>query len=564
VTAILGLNAFHGDAAAALVVHGDLVAAAEEERFTRVKHCAGFPAEAARWCLADAGLVPADLDYVAVSRDPRANLWPKLRRALRTRPRYVKVRLENARRVGDIRSELERALGAAVQAEIHTVEHHQAHVASAFFVSPFEEAAILSVDGFGDFASTLLALGRRNRFEVLDRVLFPHSLGILYTAVTQWLGFPKYGDEGKVMGLAPYGDPERHLERMRELVRLDGLFELGLEYFLHPREGVDLTWAEGTPTIGRLYSERLVEAFGEPQQDADVAAALQAVLEEAYLHLVRDLERRTGFRNICLAGGVALNAVVNGRIRPETGFDGIYVQPAAGDSGTAVGAAYWVWNQHLGESRGFVMEHAYTGPAYSDEECASAAAAAGLEGAHFPDDELFPEVARRIAGGEVVGWFQGRMEFGPRALGNRSIVVDPRRADMKDALNARIKHREPFRPFAPSILAEATGEWFEQDYPSPFMVLVYKTRPEKRAEIPAVNHIDDTGRLQTVEERVNPRYHRLISEFARLTDVPVVLNTSFNESEPIVMSPGQAVETFVKTRMDTLVLGNLVISRSGT
>jgi carbamoyltransferase len=564
VTAILGLNAFHGDAAAALVVDGDLVAAAEEERFTRVKHCAGFPAEAARWCLADAGLVPADLDYVAVSRDPRANLWPKLRRALRTRPRYVKVRLENARRVGDIRSELERALGAAVQAEIHTVEHHQAHVASAFFVSPFEEAAILSVDGFGDFASTLLALGRRNRFEVLDRVLFPHSLGILYTAVTQWLGFPKYGDEGKVMGLAPYGDPERHLERMRELVRLDGLFELGLEYFLHPREGVDLTWAEGTPTIGRLYSERLVEAFGEPQQDADVAAALQAVLEEAYLHLVRDLERRTGFRNICLAGGVALNAVVNGRIRPETGFDGIYVQPAAGDSGTAVGAAYWVWNQHLGESRGFVMEHAYTGPAYSDEECASAAAAAGLEGAHFPDDELFPEVARRIAGGEVVGWFQGRMEFGPRALGNRSIVVDPRRADMKDALNARIKHREPFRPFAPSILAEATGEWFEQDYPSPFMVLVYKTRPEKRAEIPAVNHIDDTGRLQTVEERVNPRYHRLISEFARLTDVPVVLNTSFNESEPIVMSPGQAVETFVKTRMDTLVLGNLVISRSGT
>jgi carbamoyltransferase len=564
VTAILGLNAYHGDAAAALVVDGQLVAAAEEERFNRVKHCAGFPAEAARWCLADAGLAPGDLNHVAVSRDPRANLWPKLRRALHTRPRYVKARLENARRVGDIGGELERALGAAIQTDLHTVEHHQAHVASAFFVSPFEEAAILSVDGFGDFASTLLALGRGNRFEVLDRVLFPHSLGILYTAVTQWLGFPKYGDEGKVMGLAPYGDPERHLERMRELVRFDGLFELGLEYFLHAREGVDLTWAEGTPTIGRLYSERLVEAFGEPRQDADVAAALQAVLEEAYLHIVRDLERRTGFHNICLAGGVALNAVANGRIRPETGFDGIYIQPAAGDSGTAVGAAYWVWNQHLGEPRGFVMEHANTGPAYSDEECASAAAAAGLEGVQLPDDELFSEVARRIADGKIVGWFQGRMEFGPRALGNRSIVVDPRRADMKDVLNARIKHREPFRPFAPSILAEATGDWFEQDYPSPFMVLVYKTRPEKRAEIPAVNHVDDTGRLQTVDERVNPRYHRLISEFARLTDVPVVLNTSFNENEPIVMSPEQAVETFVKTRMDGLVLGNLVISRSGT
>jgi carbamoyltransferase len=366
------------------------------------------------------------------------------------------------------------------------------------------------------------------------------------------------------MGLAPYGDPERHLERMRELVRLDGLFELGLEYFRHSREGVDLTWADGTPTIGRLYSERLVETFGEPRQDADVAASLQAVLEEAYLHLVRELEHRTGLRNICLAGGVALNAVANGRIRPETGFDGIYVQPAAGDSGTAVGAAYWVWNQHLAEPRSFVMEHAYTGPGYSDEECASAAAAAGLEGVHLPDEELFSEVARRIADGQVVGWFQGRMEFGPRALGNRSIVVDPRRADMKDVLNERIKHREPFRPFAPSILAEATGEWFEQDYPSPFMVLVYKTRPEKRAEIAAVNHVDDTGRLQTVEERVNPRYHRLISEFARLTDVPVVLNTSFNENEPIVMSPEQAVETFLKTRMNALVLGNLVISQAGT
>jgi carbamoyltransferase len=564
VTVILGLNAYHGDAAAAVVVDGELVAAAEEERFNRVKHCAGFPAEATRWCLADAGVEPGDLDQVAVSRDPRANLWPKLRRALRTPPRYVKTRLENARRIGDIGGELSRALGSPVRAELHKVEHHQAHAASAFFVSPFEEAAILSIDGFGDFASTLLAAGRRNRFEVLDRVLFPHSLGIFYTAITQWLGFPKYGDEGKVMGLAPYGDPQRHLERMRELVRLDSLFELGLDYFTHQREGVDLTWAGGTPTIGRLYSEKLVEAFGEPRPDEDVAAALQAVLEEAYLHLVLELQRRTGLPNICLAGGVALNAVANGRIRPETGFDGVFVQPAAGDSGTAVGAAYWVWNQHLGRPRSFVMDHAYTGPRYSEEECLRAVAVSGLEAARLGDEELFPEVARRIADGEVVGWFQGRMEFGPRALGNRSIVVDPRRADMKDVLNARIKHREPFRPFAPSILAEATGDWFEQDYPSPFMVLVYKTRPEKRSEIPAVNHVDDTGRLQTVEERVNPRYHRLISELAQLTGVPVVLNTSFNENEPIVMSPEHAVDTFTKTRMDALVLGNLLISRSGT
>jgi carbamoyltransferase len=575
VTAILGLNAYHGDAAAALLIDGRLVSAAEEERFNRVKHCAGFPELAAAWCLADAGLEASDLDHVAVSRDPKANLGRKLMRTIRhgASARYLKARLENAAKVRDVRGALAAALGVApeaVRAPVHNVEHHQAHVASTFFVSPFEEAAVLSVDGFGDFASTMLAVGRGSRYEVLDRVLFPHSLGIFYTALTQWLGFPKYGDEGKVMGLAPYGDPERHLGRMRDLVRLNGsVFELGLDYFTHDKEGVDMTWDEQTPTIGRIYSDRLVEAFGparEPRgeltkQQEDVAAALQAMLEEAYLHLVSELWERTQVPNLCLAGGVALNAVANGRIRPETPFDGVYVQPAAGDSGTAVGSAYWVWNQQLGRPRGFVMEHAYTGPEYSDEESAAAIAGAGLASERLEDEALFPAVADRIAAGDVVGWFQGRMEFGPRALGNRSIVVDPRRSDMKDVLNARIKHREPFRPFAPSILAEATGDWFEQDYPSPFMVLVYKTRAEKRAEIPAVNHVDDTGRLQTVERNVNPRYYRLIEAFGERTGVPVVLNTSFNENEPIVMTPEQAVETFTKTRMDVLVLGNHVVRR---
>jgi carbamoyltransferase len=373
-----------------------------------------------------------------------------------------------------------------------------------------------------------------------------------------------------VMGLAPYGDPERYLATMRELVRLDGsLFELGLDYFVHHKEGVDMTWDEQTPTIGRLYSDRMVSAFGAARQPRseltreheDVAAALQRMLEEAYLHLVRGAHARVGTPNVCLAGGVALNAVANGRIRPETPFEGVYVQPAAGDSGIAVGAAFHVWNGVLGKPRGFVMEHAYTGPEYSEVECADALRAAGFEHERLDDDRLFEVVAERIAAGDVVGWFQGRMEFGPRALGNRSIVVDPRRRDMKDVLNARIKHREAFRPFAPSILAEATDEWFEQDYSSPFMVLVYKTRPEKREEIPAVNHVDDTGRLQTVEARVAPRYHRLISAFAERTGVPVVLNTSFNENEPIVMSPQHAVETFAKTRMDLLVLGNLVVRR---
>jgi carbamoyltransferase len=575
VTAILGINAYHGDAAAALVVDGELVGAAEEERFNRVKHCAGFPAQAARWCLEDAGLEPDDLDHVAVSRDPRANLGRKLLRTIRhgASARYLKARLDNASRIRDVGSALAEALGVEqLGAAVHNVEHHQAHVASAFFVSPFEDAAILSVDGFGDFASTMLAEGHGNRFEVLERVIYPHSLGIFYTAVTQWLGFPHYGDEGKVMGLAPYGKP-RYLTKMRELVKLDGpLFELGLDYFTHDKEGIDMNWDEGSPTIGRIYSDRLVELFGAPREEHgelaevynDVAASAQAITEEAILHLCETLHERTRLRNLCLAGGVALNAVANGRILPETPFEELYVQPAAGDSGTAVGAAFHVWNQELGRSRGFVMEHAYTGPGFSDDEIHAALREAGFEAERLDDDALFATVADRIAEGDVVGWFQGRMEFGPRALGHRSIVADPRSDSMKDVLNARIKHREPFRPFAPSILAERAAEWYEQSYPSPFMVLVYKTAPDKRDRVPAVNHVDDTGRVQSVEARVEPRYHRLISEFERRTGVPILLNTSFNENEPIVMTPGDALDTFAKTKMDVLALGNFLVRRNGS
>jgi carbamoyltransferase len=574
VTAILGINAYHGDAAAALIVDGELVAAAEEERFNRVKHCAGFPALAARWCLDDAGLRPDDLDHVAVSRDPRANLGRKLLRTIRhgASARYLKARLENASRIRDVGSALAEALGVdGLRAQVHNVEHHQAHVASAFFVSPFQEAAILSVDGFGDFASTMLAHGHGNRFDVLDRVIYPHSLGIFYTAVTQWLGFPHYGDEGKVMGLAPYGTPH-HLSKMRELVKLDGpLFELGLDYFTHDKEGVDMNWDEGSPTIGRIYSDRLVELFGPAREEQgaitahynDVAASAQAMTEEAILHLVETLWQRTRTSNLCLAGGVALNAVANGRILPETPFEELYIQPAAGDSGTAVGVAYHVWNQELRQPRGFVMEHAYTGPEFSDEEIRAALTEAGVQAERLEDDALFAAVAERIADGDVVGWFQGRMEFGPRALGHRSIVADPRSDSMKDVLNARIKHREPFRPFAPSILAERAADWYEQGYPSPFMVLVYKTASDKRDKVPAVNHVDDTGRVQSVEARVEPRYHRLISEFEKRTGVPILLNTSFNENEPIVMTPRDALDTFLKTKMDVLALGNFVVRRNG-
>src|SRR3954468_3958041 len=575
-TAILGLNAFHGDAAAALVIDGELVAAAEEERFNRVKHCAGFPTLAAAWAPEAAGPPAAGLDHVAIGRDPKANLGAKLRRVLRggVSPSYIRERMANASKVRDVRAELAGALGVApdgLRAAFHNVEHHQAHVASAFLVSPFEEAAVLSVDGFGDFASTMLAHGKGNDFTVLDRVRFPHSLGLFYTSVTQWLGFPHYGDEGKIMGLAPYGDPEPYRARMRELLVLDGpLFELKLRYFRHHADGGEMTWDEGSPTIGRIFSPALEELLGPArvpkseltQDHHDVAAALQAVLEEAYLKLVQELWERTRVPNLCLAGGVALNAVANGRIRPETPFEELYIQPAAGDSGTAVGAAYAVWNRDLGRPRSFHMEHAYTGPQFDNAAIETALSAYDFPHERLGDDALVAHVAERIEAGDVVGWFQGRMEFGPRALGNRSIVTDPRRHDMKDILNARIKHREPFRPFAPSILAERTGDWYEQDYTSPFMILVYKTKADKRDKIPAVNHVDDTGRLQTVERHVNPRYYRLIEEFEKLTGVPVLLNTSFNENEPIVMTPEHAVDTFQKTHMDVLALGNHVVRRA--
>jgi carbamoyltransferase len=571
---ILGLNAYHGDAAAAILVDGELIAAVEEERLNRVKHSAGFPRLAARWCLDEVGIKPQELDHVAISRNPRANLPHKILRAARTpSTKFLRARLSNAARVHNVKAELATAVDVSeteLRAEFHHVEHHQTHVASAFFVSPFEEAAILSIDGFGDFVSTMLAHGKGNSFSVLDRVLFPHSLGLFYMSVTQWLGFPKYGDEGKVMGLAPYGTP-RYTDELQRLVDSDSdLFSLDLDYFDHHRKGVDMTWDSETPTIGPVFSDRLCEMLGPPRAPGspledlhnDVAASLQVVFEGAYLRLLETLWQKTQVPNLCLAGGVALNAVANGLIRSRTPFDDFYIQPAAGDSGTAVGAAYHVWNGELGKPRSFVMDHAYFGPQYSNDQIRTALDEAGLTSRLLDDDELVGFAADHIAAGEVVGWFQGRMEFGPRALGNRSIVADPRRHDMKDILNARIKHREAFRPFAPSVLAERAADWYEDGHESPFMIVVFNTREGRRELIPAVDHVDGTGRVQTVTKEANPRYYRLIEAFAERTDTPVVLNTSFNENEPIVCTPEEAINCFTKTSMDVLVLGNHVVERS--
>jgi carbamoyltransferase len=580
--AILGLNAYHADASVALVANGRLVSAIEEERLNRKKHCAGFPSFSARAALEQAGVRSADVEHVAISRDPRARIAKKVLFALR-RPgfaRQVRDRLANLGKVRGATTQLRDALGAdsGFEPRFHAVGHHRAHAASAFFVSGFEEAACLSIDGFGDFVSGMRAIGRDRTIQPIDEVAFPHSLGLFYTAVTQYLGFQKYGEEWKMMGLAPYGKP-RFVEQLRRLIRptAGGRYELDTSYFRHFSEGIEMSW-EDAPVLGRVWSEKLVDLLG-PARDpedpdffgrwADVAASAQAVFEEIYFHVLNDLHERTKLPRLALAGGCALNSAANGKIFERTPFKEVFVQPAAGDDGTAIGAAFWVEHVVLGRPRRFVMEHAYTGPAFDDTAVEAALAEArrstgwdpALRVERVADGDLYLRVASAVASGKVVGWFQGGMEYGPRALGNRSIVADPRRADMKDVLNTRIKHRETYRPFAPSVLEERVGKYFERTEPSPFMLMVYKVRPEQRSNVPAITHVDDTGRLQTVSARTNPRYHALISEFERQTGVGLVLNTSFNEHEPVVATPADALRCYLRTRMDVLAMGNWLLAR---
>jgi len=576
---ILGINAYHGNASAAIVCEGRLVAAVEEERFNRVKYAAGFPVQAIRYCLKEAGLELKDIDHVAVPRNPYARLATKLFYAMRM-PSFARERAKVMVKFTGIAEALAKAFDtdpARLGAKFHRVEHHQAHLASAFFVSPFERAALLSADGLGDFASTMWGSGNGSRMKIDGAIAFPHSLGLFYSAVTQYLGFLKFGDEYKVMGLAAYGEAEQ-LEAFRDIVRANGDgFRLGLDYFTHHRTAPEMSWAEGdkTPTLGKMFSEAMERRLGPKRNPEDpleqrhrnLASSLQLRLEEIYLGMLKKLAQRTGLRAVCLAGGVAFNCVANGKIFDQTGFEQVYVHPAAGDAGLAVGAAYYVWHQKLGKPRAFVMDHAYWGPGYTREEIRRAIDANGLgqngcQIEELGEHTLMQRTAATVADGKILGWFQGRAEWGPRALGNRSIVADPRRPEMKEVLNQRIKHREIFRPFAPSILAESTGEWFEKSYPSPFMTLAYSVRPEKRETIPAPTHVDGTGRLQTVTRDANPRYWKLIKAFEQLTGVPVVLNTSFNDNEPIVCRPEEALDCFQRTQMDALVLGDFLITRS--
>lgn len=574
---VLGINAFHGDASAVVLVDGELKAAVEEERFERVKHWAGFPKRSVQYCLDHIGARIEDVDHIAIGRNTRAHLLDKILYVMKKRPSvdFIKDRAQNMLRVRNPKNELAAALGVdpeRLRAQQHNVEHHRSHQASAYYCSPFEESAVVSVDGFGDFVGAMWAYGNGHRMDAIKRVSFPHSLGLFYSGMTQYLGFPRYGDEYKVMGMSAYGEPdEKLMQKVRQIVILkdDGGFELNLDYFQHHSKGIAMTWV-GEPRYDTIYSEKLIELLGPSRPKGErpddrilaIAACVQKRYEEAYFHMLSTAARLTGSRNISVAGGCGQNSLANGKVLLRGQFDDIFVQPASYDAGTALGAALYTYHHVLGHPRRWKMEHSYWGPGYTDKEIEDLLKSEGAEYRKLPDDQMYKTVAQAIADGGIIGWFQGRLEWGARALGHRSILANPLRPDMKDILNLRIKKRESFRPFAPAILLEAVGDYFEQTKPDPFMLKVYKIKPEKRALIPAVTHVDGTGRLQTVTEKEDKHYHGVIKAFGEITGVPILINTSFNENEPIVCTPKQAYDCFKRTRMDMLVLHNYVVTKA--
>jgi len=573
---ILGINAYHADSSAAIFVDGIMIAAIEEERFRRVKHWAGFPSMAIEFCLKEAGITLNEVDHIAIGRDPWAKLGKKIL-FLAMNPlggiTAVKNRLSNAKKVASLEDEFAKIASidkATFKKKIHQVEHHRSHLASAFFASPFDEAALLSIDGSGDFTTTMIGIGRGNHIEILDSVDFPHSVGIFYTALTQWLGFPHYGDEYKVMGLAPYGEA-KYVDQLRDLIQFtdDGLFKLNLNYFRNPNRGIISYGDDHIPVVATLFTDYFEKKLGKARQKGeeltqfhkDMAASVQRFTEELIFHILNALQKRTGLKNVCIAGGVAQNSVANGKITTRTSFTNVYIPSAGHDAGISMGAALYVYNQTLLQPRKPAIWSAYTGNKFSNDEIEQYLLSRDIKYKKLSDEELYEYVADRLINAGVVGWFSGRSEFGPRALGGRSILADPRRADAKDLLNAKIKRRESFRPFAPSILKEYVENFFTIDDVVPFMEKVFPIQEGKRSLIPAVTHVDGTGRLQSVDQTVSPRYYALIDAFRKKTGVPILLNTSFNENEPIVNSPAEALDCFLRTQMDMLVMENIIVER---
>ena len=572
---ILGLNAYHADSSAAIFKDGIMIAATEEERFRRIKHWAGFPSQAIEFCLKEAGVSLNEVDHICIGRDPKAKIWNKAKyvlKGLTKKNTLIFDRLKNTEKVKSLELEFAEHFGiepSTIKKKIVLVEHHRAHLASAFFASPFEEAAILSIDGSGDFTTTMLAVGRGNEIEVLDSIDFPVSAGLFYTAFTQYLGFPHYGDEYKVMGLAPYGEP-KYLEEIRQILQFDddGLFSWDADYFKNPNE-MKLGYENNIPTVSVLYSQKMVDVFGPArgskeeltQKHMDIATSVQRVCEELILHLINHLQKRTGLTNVCIAGGVAQNSVANGKIIENTEFEQLYIPSAGHDAGISMGSALYTYNHILKQPRAAAVYNAYTGSRFTNDEIEIYLRSRGIEYKRLDDDELYDRITDKLIEPGVVGWFSGRAEFGPRALGGRSIIADPRNEQAKELLNLKIKRRESFRPFAPSILKEYVGEYFTKVEEVPFMEKVFPIKPEKHAIIPAVTHVDGTGRLQTVDKDVSPRYYALIDRFRKKTGVPILLNTSFNENEPIVNTPAEALDCFLRTSMDMLVLENCIVER---
>ena len=588
---ILGINAYHADSSAAIFVNGRMIAAIEEERFTRVKHWAGFPELAIAFCLKEAGIGYADVDYYAIGRDPKAKFFKKLL-YLAKNPggsfATVKDRLSNSKKVASIDAELARLSGLPANTftgKIKNVEHHRSHIASAFFASPFEKAACLTIDGSGDFTTTMTAIGEGNTITVLDSVDFPHSIGIFYTAFTQLLGFPHYGDEYKVMGMAPYGRREEGVgsresgvrssqglgEKLAKVVRLtsDGLFKLDLSYFRTGTQGIISYDEKNQPVVAPLFSDKMIQEFGAPRKKEepltpyhkDLAAAVQQFTETIIFHLLENLHKKTGLDNVCIAGGVAQNSVANGKILQRTSFKNIYIPSAGHDAGISMGAALFTQHVSLNYTRQPAILSAYTGSRFTNDEIKKMLTEKNIAFTELPDEQLFDRIADCMINGGVVGWFSGRAEFGPRALGGRSIIADPRRTDAKEILNTKIKRRESFRPFAPSILKEYVAEYFEITGDVPFMEKVYPIKKEKQAIIPAVTHVDGSGRLQTVDKNISPRYYALIEAFRKKTGIPILVNTSFNENEPIVNHPAEALDCFLRTHMDMLAMENILVTR---
>ena len=573
---ILGINAYHADSSAAILVDGKLLAATEEERFTRVKHWAGFPAQSILFCLKEAGITLNEVDHIAIGRDPKAKLMKKIMYLLNNPMGGLDTvinRLQNSRKVSSLEKEFASITGIdekIIKQKIHQVEHHRSHLASAFFASPFEEAALLSIDGSGDFTTTMIGVGKNNNFHVLDSVDFPVSVGSFYTAFTQFLGFPHYGDEYKVMGLAPLGEP-KYVDMLRDVIQFseNGLFSWNHKYFKSAKDIVVTYGDDHIPYVGTLYTPYLEEKFGKAreknaeltQYHKDIAASVQRFTEELIFHIVNHLQKRTGLKNLCIAGGVAQNSVANGKILKNSKFENLYIPSAGHDAGISMGAAYYVYNQILKQPRAKAIYSAYTGSIFNNDEIEQYLKSRNINYTRYEDSELYDKVTNCLIDSGVVGWFQGRAEFGPRALGARSILADPRRNDAKDLLNAKIKRRESFRPFAPSILREYVDEYFELNDNVPFMEKVFPIKKEKHSIIPAVTHVDGTGRLQSVDMNVSPRYYNLIEAFREKTGVPILLNTSFNENEPIVNTPGEALDCFLRTQMDMLVLENCVVQR---